>query len=122
MTLQRAQQILKKLMESMNYNNRKNQEYASGLSNAYARAHRLIQESPWEEDTKPLTNEELDEIIIILENRIKNAKSYISAYLVQVFIIEKDLLDVDDTQHLLFFLGCVVGLHASICILEQIEL
>jgi hypothetical protein len=123
MTLKKAQEIISKLIELMGFNTRKNQEYAAGLSNAYNRAHRLLRESPFEGGTtKPLTNEELDEIIFILNNRKKNAQSYISAYLLQVLVVDKDIVDEGDTQHLLFFLGCVTGLEASICILERIEL
>jgi hypothetical protein len=123
MTLKKAQEIFSKLTKLMNYNTRTNKEYAAGLSNAYNRAYRLLQESPFEGDnTAPLTNEELDEIIFILENRKKNTEEYIAAYLLQVLVIEKDILDAEDTQHLLFFLGRANGLNASIYILERIEL
>ena len=123
MTLKKAQEIISNLTKLMSYNTRKNQEYAAGLSNAYNRAYRLLQESPFEGGTTtPLTNEELEEIIFILENRKKNTEEYITAYLLQVLVIEKDTLDADDTQHLLFFLGRANGLNASIYILERIEL
>lgn len=121
MTLEKAKEILIKLSETMNYNDRKNQEYSAGLCKSYMRAYRLLLSSPFDDDKRPITYEEIDQIIFILRSKCNITHEWISLYLKQVLLTEKDNLDSSDNQQLLYYLGCVIGLKASISIIEQIE-
>lgn len=123
MTLERAIQILTKMAITMNYNNRVNKEYASGLNKAYTRALRLL--SPVPEIygagiNKTLTDDTLTQILFIINDFKRIHNKYIADYLCKILVTDKDKLNESDTRQLLYYLGCIKGADASCSIIQQI--
>jgi len=139
MTQKKAMEIFTKLVSKMNYNDRRNQEYAGGLSKSYYRAHRLLTTEPIfdPKDQRPITHEELAQIRAALLRHNEVTYEHLTNYLFANLVSNKNRVlsellvnpcspknPVEETGQLLqiiYYLGCIKGINASLAIINQIE-
>ena len=126
MTKERAIELIKKLSESMSYNDRLGgNEYASGLSGVYSRAYILLRSDIMNPD--PLFNsgmtgegEPLVEVAQQIEDEAHGSSDYIIPYL-QRKILGKKIDYKDIVWQVQYYLGRMAASRAVVKILEQVD-